>query len=100
MTITVKENGRLDRSMTLEFPSDLPLMETDDCWYTISKVFSTILFWMGYDEQSINHLFCDCEECDVITELNREHNAELNEQCENCRGKQLMDCGAIEKDDE
>lgn len=74
ITVTMKENNRFDRSMTLEFPDDLPLTETSDCYYSMKHVFSNILYWMTYSPDTINQIMPDCEECEI-------------EACKNCEYK-------------
>ena len=85
ITITVTQDNK---TLTLTQPSDIPLTATNDSYYSWKHVFANILFWLTFPPDTINSVIPDCEECDTIEELNREHNAELEEKCERCEYKQ------------
>jgi len=80
-TITVTQDNK---TLTISHPFDIVLTPDNEHWYSWRHVFATILFWLSWDKDAINLLMPDCEECDVVEELNREHNAELEERCNGC----------------
>ena len=83
-TITVTQDNK---TLTITQPDDIPLTETDDSYYSWKHVFAVILHFLTFPPDTINSVMPDCEECDVVEELNREHNAELSAQCERCEYK-------------
>lgn len=84
ITITVTQDNK---TLTISHPFDIVLTPDDERWYSWRHVFATILFWLSWDKDAIKLLMPDCEECDVVEELNREHNAEMSAQCERCEYK-------------
>lgn len=85
ITITVDDGHKV---ITFKVPCDLRLMPNDEGWDSWQKIFETILYSASFHPDSIRQMFPDCELCDTIEELNREHNAELVERCERCEYKQ------------
>jgi hypothetical protein len=84
ITITVTQDNK---TLTITHPLGIPLTPDNDSWYSLKKTIELMLIFIGYDSKAANDLMPDCEECDVVTELNREHNAELSAQCERCEYK-------------
>ena len=93
ITITVTQDNK---TLTISQPSDIPLTETDDSYYSWKHVFAVILFWLTFPPNTINSVMPDCEDCDVVEELNREHNAELSAQCERCDKTEGVNEGVFE----
>lgn len=96
ITITVTQDNK---TLTITHPLGIPLTPDNDSWYSLKKTIELMLIFIGYDSKAANDLMPDCEECDTIEELNREHNAELVEKCERCDKKCVRDCDIRGKDD-
>lgn len=81
ITITVTQDNN---TLTFTHPDGINLTPDNDNWYSLKKTIELILIFIGYDSDAVNAVMPDCEFCDTIEELNREHNAEMNERCETC----------------